>query len=147
MTLTLCACALIPAGDHSEEPPAIFHEHAPIKNVCIVNNPEQQSGAVLVAIQSELKESNIESRVYEIFTNNPECEAWLFYMVNTQWADFADQGFHPYVSFVSLTLREPSGRIISTAFYWPGKDDEKERWRPTRTKLKPVVKMLLTGNK
>ncbi|KAF1045007.1 hypothetical protein [Xylophilus sp.] len=55
----------------------VYHLHAPFKKVCIEFNPRTQVPDMVPALQAELRNRGIESRVFDSETAGRNCPVWL----------------------------------------------------------------------
>jgi len=116
--------------------------------VCIEFNPDTQVPDFIPALQAELKERGVKSRVLDRGTVNNECKVWVRYLAVIAWGiPSTDDHYRPYLSNASLYMVEANGRLMSASHFeihWP---IGLGQWASTRKKLSPVVYSLLTGFK
>lgn len=124
----------------------IYHLHPTVKNVCIEYNPLTQVSDVVPALQAELRNHSVESRVYSSNAWSDRCPLWLRYSAYVDWGTppFSDQ-HKPYLNRASLTLQRNNGQVLSTSHYSVDSSFSTGKWATTRDKLGPVVTALLTG--
>jgi len=124
----------------------IYHLHPQFKDVCIEYNPQAEVTDMVPLLQTVLRDHGIESRVYERFVLQPQCEVWLRYVAEVEWAlpPLEDQ-YKLNVSAFSLKLQQANGLVLSSSDYRDNGFLGRGKWASTRDKLKPVVSALLTG--
>ncbi|MGN6827194.1 cell division protein FtsI [Paucibacter sp. M5-1] len=124
----------------------VHHGDAPPRSVCIEYNREVQMADLVPALQAELRELRISSRVYSAGTAPPDCETWLRYAASIQW-DIPPlaEGYRAYVNAATLSLHKLDGRLIAHSSYALDGDLRSSKWASTRRKLAPVVKAVITG--
>lgn len=116
------------------------------KQVCIEFNAEAPAPDLLPALQAELRGHGITTRV--LVAGGPEtgCQIWLRYVAVVQWDTPRGSSVHrAYVAQLSLTLQDESGALMSTSQYQLGGWFAPSKWSPTRDKVAPVVRSLVTG--
>jgi len=125
----------------------VHHGDAPVTALCIAYQRGAPAPELVPALQAELRELRISSRVYESEpAMQPDCRFWLHYSVQLQWGTPPlASGYQPYVQSASLSLRRADGRLLSSSSYQLDERFGIGRWASTRSKLAPVVKALITG--
>jgi hypothetical protein len=126
---------------------AVVHHGDPVpRRVCIVFNPDLPLQDFLPALQAELREHRVASRVFDSVAPRPDCDAWLRYSAQADWAapPLTDTP-RAYLRQAALHLHRPDGRFMATASYELSPYFGLTRWASTRRKLAPSVKTLLTG--
>lgn len=125
----------------------VYHEHAPLKAVCIEYNPQAPVANLLPVLQSELRRHRVDSRVYDEGAPPDRCEVWLHYRADVGWDQPPlESDWRPFLQSASLSLRRADGRVLSSSHYEA--DDSgfgRSKWASTQAKLAPVVAALLTG--
>ncbi len=135
------------AWGQSQSSQTVRHSHLPYRNVCIEYNRDCQVADLLPALQSELLERRLSSRVYEQGVEVPGCEVWLRYEAYLQWGTPPLRERHePYLQQATLSLHAPDGRLVVVSRYQLDGLLEIGKWSSTRRKLAPVVSALLTGH-
>jgi hypothetical protein len=142
------ALAYVPGGAGASQ--TVHHGAAVPEQVCIEFNRTVQAVDLLPALQAELREHRVGSRVYESGVNMPDCSVWLRYVASIEWGTPPmGSNYRPYLSAAALSLHGADGRLLATSAYLPEESWTAPlalgRWSPTRSKLAPVVKALLTG--
>jgi len=131
--------AVTPAGAKD----AIVHPHEPLQRICIELNPAVALADFVPAVQSELREHGIDSRLYDTGMQPADCPAVLHYTAFLDWDRRAlDQQYSMYMSYASLTLRSYSGTVLASASYEVGPVGL-DKWSSTRSKLSATVRALL----
>lgn len=142
------ALAYAPSGASASQ--TVHHGSAIPGSVCIEFNRSVQAVDLVPALQAELREHQVTSRVYEPGINSPDCAVWLRYVASIEWGTPPlASGYRPYLSAAALSLHRADGRLLATSAYLPEESWTAPlamgRWSSTRSKLAPVVKALLTG--
>lgn len=115
-------------------------------SVCIEFNRDVQSQELVPALQAELRQHRVASRVYELGMDGPDCRVWLRYVASVEWGQPPMSGaYRPYLSAAALSLHHVDGRLMSSSAYRLEEGLGLGRWSSTRDKLAPVVQALLTG--
>ncbi|MDB5818813.1 MAG: hypothetical protein JWQ11_2453, partial [Rhizobacter sp.] len=98
------------------------------------------------AMQAELKNHQIESRVYETGTSPTICPIWLRYYAYMEWGrpPMSDTETS-YLTMATLSLVTDDGRILSTSNYENTSFMGMGKWSPVRSKIAPVITALVTG--
>lgn len=122
----------------------VHHGHAPIKDVCVEYNRELPLDELVPALQAELKVQGVRSRVYDVGAGPSACEYWLRYAGSIAWGvPPLAEGHRPYLSSAAFSLHRADGLLLASSAY--AGQDALARWAPTRKKIAPVVKALITG--
>lgn len=115
-------------------------------SVCIEFNRDVQSQELVPALQAELRQHSVASRVYEVGMDGPDCRVWLRYVASIEWGQPPmSGGYRPYLSAAAFSLHHADGRLMSSSSYRLDEGMGLGRWSSTRDKLAPVVQALLTG--
>ena len=124
----------------------VHHGDAPVRAVCIELNRNVPLADLVPALQAELREQRVTSRVYEAGTELLGCEVWLRYAASVAWAQppFSER-YRPYLSAASLSLRKADGTVMASSDYQLDEDMGLSRWADTRHKLARTVYALVTG--
>jgi hypothetical protein len=130
----------------SEASQTVHHGDAPVSSLCIEYNRDAPAADLVPALQAELREHRVESRVYEAGTLPPRCEVWLRYVAAIQWGTPPlASGYRAYLSSAALSLHRANGRLMASSSYELDDRFGIGKWASTRSKLAPVVKALITG--
>jgi len=122
---------------------AIAHPHDAITRVCIELNPTVALSDFVPAVQSELRERGIDSRLYDTGMQPLDCPVVLNYTAFLDWdRRMMSDGYAAYLTFASLTLRNQHGTVLASANYEIGRTGL-DKWSSTRAKISPAVKALL----
>lgn len=122
---------------------AVVHEHGRIDNVCIQFNPSVGLDDFVPAVQRELRENRVDSRIYEQGMQPADCKALLRYSAFLDWGQRAmDDRYSAYLTFASMTLSTNDGRVLASANYESGRMGF-DKWSSTQSKISGVVKALL----
>jgi hypothetical protein len=141
-TALVSASSMVPGTAQN----AIAHKHSRIDNVCIQFNPAVGLVDFVPAVQRELRDNRVDSRLYEPGMQPPDCEAILYYSAFLDWDRRAmADGYSAYLTFASMTLRTRDGRVLASANYESGALGL-DKWSSTRTKIAGVVSALLANN-
>jgi len=134
----------IPYGStHASD--TVHHGHAPFDTLCIELNPETHSREFLPALQAELKQQRVESRLYE-GTLPAGCKVSLKYSAYIDWGiPPLGTEYQSYLASMTLVLRGDDGTVLSSSAYETDTALGWGKWSSTRAKLSPVVTALLTG--
>jgi len=124
----------------------VYHSHAPFKSLCIELNTSAPIADMVPALQAELSNHGIESRVYEKLVPIDACAVWLKYSAQVEW-EVPPFGEHhrAYISNAALTLLAADGHVLSTSSYELDPTFGMGKWTSTRSKIAPVVSALITG--
>lgn len=124
----------------------IHHGDAAVTALCIEYNRDAPTPDLIPALQAELRELRINSRVYEPNTIQQDCKVWLRYVAAIQYGTPPmASSYKAYISAVSLSLHRADGRLMASSSYELDDNWGRGRWASTRSKLAPVVKALITG--
>ncbi|MET0519728.1 MAG: cell division protein FtsI [Burkholderiaceae bacterium] len=126
----------------------VHHGDAPPRSglLCIEYNRETQLDELVPALQAELREQGLESRVYEQGTGLQECRFWLRYVATIQWAvPPLASSYRAYLSSAALSLHKADGSLMASSMYAAEDELSIGRWSTTRRKIAPVVKAVITG--
>jgi hypothetical protein len=122
---------------------AVVHEHGRIDNVCIQFNPAVGLDDFVSAVQRELRDNSVDSRIYEPGMQPADCKALLHYSAFLDWGQRAmDDRYAAYLTFASMTLSTSDGRVLASANYESGRMGL-DKWSSTQSKISGVVKALL----
>ncbi|WP_423597727.1 cell division protein FtsI [Roseateles sp. MS654] len=124
----------------------VHHGDAPVRAVCIEFNRNAPLEDLVPAMQAELKEQGVDSRVYEPGTGLQQCGVWLRYVATIEWGvPPMSGGYRANLSAASLSLHRADGTLLSSSSYLADENFGMARWAGTRNKIAPVVKALVTG--
>lgn len=122
------------------------HPHDELHNICVELNPTVIVADFIPELQKQLRDREIESRIYAAGNVPADCEAILYYTVLTQWGSplFSDE-LRPYITDINLLLKK-NGKVLANAAYrLDGMAYDK--WGSTGRKLSPLLqKMLSSGS-
>lgn len=122
----------------------IHHGDASVREVCIQYNRELPLDELVSALQAELKEQGVRSRVYDVGMGLSTCAHWVRYVGSIEWGTPPfEQAPRLYLNTASFALHRADGRLLSTSSY--ASDSSIGRWGSTRKKIAPVIKALITG--
>jgi hypothetical protein len=124
----------------------VYHLHPTLSQVCIEYNRDSQVAGLIPAMQVELKNHQIESRVFESGTSPTLCPVWLRYHAYMEWGrpPMSDNDIS-YLTLATLSLVTDDGRILSTSNYENAGFLGSGKWSPVRSKIAPVITALVTG--
>ncbi len=141
-TALVSASSMVPGAAEN----AIAHKHSHIDNICIQFNPDVGLADFVPAVQRELRDHSVDSRLYEAGMQPQDCKALLYYSAFLDWEQRAmDDQYTAYLTFASMTLRTGDGRVLASANYEGGQLGL-DKWSSTRTKISGVVRALLENN-
>lgn len=141
-TALVGASSMVPGAAEN----AVSHKHSRIDNICIQFNPDVGIADFVPAVQRELREYSVDSRIYEVGMQPQDCEALLYYSAFLDWDQRAlNDRYSAYMTFANMTLRTNDGRVLASANYEGGQLGL-DKWSSTRTKIAGVVKALLANN-
>lgn len=124
----------------------VHHGDAPISSVCIEFNRNAQLADLVPALQAELREQRVASRVYEAGTDLQTCPVWLRYAATIEWDIPPLATRHrAYLSGAALSLQRADGRLMASSHYRLDEELGISKWADTRRKLARVVKAVITG--
>ena len=140
------AVASIIATGPSSAKNTVYHEHRSLDTVCVEYNPLTPDPEIAPALQAELKNHEIESRVYDAGGAPASCHFRLSYTADIEWGTPPlGAGYKPYIRDATLTLRDENGLVLSSSAYSLDGVFQMGKWAPSRSKLAPVVTALVTG--
>ncbi|MDI4633524.1 cell division protein FtsI [Pelomonas sp. V22] len=124
----------------------VHHGEPVMQSLCIEYNRATQLEDLVPALQLELREQGVSSRVYEPGSGQQECRYWLRYAATIEWGQppLAD-GYRAYLSSAALSLHNANGNLMASSAYAVDSDYGSSKWSTTRRKLAPVVKAVITG--
>lgn len=124
----------------------VHHGDAPLHSVCIEYNRLAQLEDLVPALQIELREQGVSSRVYESGSGLQECQFWLRYAATIEWGlPPLGKNYRAFLSSAALSLHRANGSLMASSAYAVDADTGASRWSTTRRKLAPVVKAVITG--
>lgn len=125
----------------------VHHPHEPLTRLCIEFNRGSPVDDLVPALLGELKRYGIEGRVYESGTPAALCEVWLRYAASIDWGiPPLGSDYRSFMSAASLSLQRSDGQLLASSRYQLDEGFGSGKWAPTRHKLEPVVKALITGD-
>jgi hypothetical protein len=124
----------------------VYHEHHSLDAVCVEYNPLTPDPDIAPALQAELRNHAIDSRIYEAGGTPPTCRFRITYTADIEWGTppFAS-GYKSYMRDATLTLRDENGAVLSSSAYSLDGVFQMGKWATSRSKLAPVVTALVTG--
>jgi len=124
----------------------VHHGDAPLRSVCIEYNQRAQLEDLVPALQQDLAEQGVSSRVYASSSDWKECKVWLRYAATVEWGipPLSDR-YRAYLSSASLSLHRDDGSFMASSAYAVDADYGVSKWSTTQRKLAPVVKAIITG--
>ena len=124
----------------------VYHEHRALDAVCVEYNPLTPDPDIAPALQAELRNHAIDSRIYEEGGAPPSCRFRVTYTADIEWGTppFAS-GYKSYIRDATLTLRDENGTVLSSSAYSLDGVFQMGKWATSRSKLAPVVTALVTG--
>lgn len=125
----------------------VHHGDAPPTSLCIEYRREVPMADLVPALQAELRDLRISSRVYEAGSAPIDCRAWLRYEAAVQW-DIPPmaEDYRPFLSAAALSLHGADGRLMGRSSYvLESSEFRSSKWASTRRKLAPVLKAVITG--
>ena len=124
----------------------VYHEHRSLDTVCVEYNPLTPDPDIAPALQAELKDHEIDSRIYEAGGTPSSCHFRLTYTADIEWGTPPlASGYKSYIRDATLTLRDENGLVLSSSAYSLDGVFQMGKWAPSRSKLAPVVTALVTG--
>jgi hypothetical protein len=124
----------------------VYHEHKSMDTVCVEYNPLTPDPDIAPALQAELKDHEIDSRIYEAGGTPSSCRFRLSYTADIEWGTPPlGAGYKSYIRNATLTLRDENGLVLSRSAYSLDGVFQMGKWAPSRSKLAPVVTALVTG--
>lgn len=122
---------------------SVTHPHEHIDEVCIEVNRDAPFYDFVAAVQTELRENGIRSRLYDAGLYPLSCRATLDYSAFLDWdRRVLGDDYSPYLIYAAFTLRS-NGRVLASSSYEQGTLD---KWSSTQKKISGAVKELLAGN-
>jgi hypothetical protein len=124
----------------------VYHEHKSLDSVCVEYNPLTPDPDIAPALQAELRNHEIDSRIYEQGGAPTSCHFRVTYTADIEWGTppFAS-GYKSYIRDATLTLRDENGTVLSSSAYSLDGVFQMGKWATSRSKLAPVVTALVTG--
>ena len=124
----------------------VYHEHKALDVVCVEYNPLTPDPDIAPALQAELRNHEIDSRIYEEGGTPSSCKFRVTYTADIEWGTppFAS-GYKSYIRDATLTLRDENGTVLSSSAYSLDGTFQMGKWATSRSKLAPVVTALVTG--
>lgn len=124
----------------------VHHGEPVMSSLCIEYNRMTPLEDLVPALQLELREQGVASRVYESGSGQQECRYWLRYAVTIEWGTPPlSSGYRAYLSSAALSLHHANGSLMASSAYAVDSDYGTSKWSTTRRKLAPVVKAVITG--
>ena len=124
----------------------VYHEHRALDTVCVEYNPQTPDPDIVPALQAELRDHEIDSRIYEAGGAPSSCHFRLTYTADIEWGTPPlASGYKSYIRDATLTLRDENGLVLSSSAYSLDGVFQMGKWAPSRSKLAPVVTALVTG--
>jgi hypothetical protein len=140
------AAASVIATGPSSAKNTVYHEHRSLDTVCVEYNPLTPDPDIAPALQAELRNHEIDSRVYEMGGAPSTCHFRLSYTADIEWGTPPfGAGYKSYIRDATLTLRDENGLILSSSAYSLDGVFQMGKWATSRSKLAPVVTALVTG--
>ena len=136
--------AISTGPSHSKN--TVYHEHRSLDTVCVEYNPLTPDPDIAPALQAELRNHEIDSRIYEEGGAPASCHFRVTYTADIEWGTppFGD-GYKSYLREATLTLRDENGTVLSSSAYALDGPFQMGKWSTSRSKLAPVVTALVTG--
>ena len=124
----------------------VYHEHKAMDSVCVEYNPLTPDPDIAPALQAELRDHEIDSRIYEQGGTPASCKFRVTYTADIEWGTppFAS-GYKAYLRDATLTLRDENGTVLASSAYTLDGTFQMGKWATSRSKLAPVVTALVTG--
>jgi hypothetical protein len=124
----------------------VYHEHKALDSVCVEYNPLTPDPDIAPALQAELHNHEIESRIYEEGGAPTSCKFRITYTADIEWGTPTfGTGYKSYIRDATLTLRDENGTVLSSSAYSLDGTFQMGKWATSRSKLAPVVTALVTG--
>jgi hypothetical protein len=124
----------------------VYHEHKAMDAVCVEYNPLTPDPDIAPALQAELRNHEIDSRIYEQGGTPPSCRFRVTYTADIEWdTPPFGSGYKSYIRDATLTLRDENGTVLSSSAYSLDGTFQMGKWATSRSKLAPVVTALVTG--
>ena len=143
-TGAVAVSAISNGPSHSKN--TVYHEHKALDAVCVEYNPLTPDPDIAPALQAELRNHEIDSRIYEEGGAPVSCRFRITYTADIEWGTptFGD-GYKSYLRDATLTLRDENGTVLSSSAYALDGPFQMGKWATSRSKLAPVVTALVTG--
>ena len=143
-TGAVAVSAISNGPSHSKN--TVYHEHKALDAVCVEYNPLTPDPDIAPALQAELRNHEIDSRIYEEGGAPSSCHFRITYTADIEWGTptFGD-GYKSYLRDATLTLRDENGTVLSSSAYALDGPFQMGKWATSRSKLAPVVTALVTG--
>lgn len=123
----------------------MVHPHDELRNICVEINSTVIIPDFIPELQKQLREREIESRIYAVGNAPANCDALLYYTVLTQWGSplFSDE-LRPYITDINLLLKK-NGKVLANAAY---KLDGMayDKWSSTGKKLSPLLSKMFSAD-
>jgi hypothetical protein len=132
----LCTAFLI-SGCTTINVKKIDRASAPIRLLCIEENPRVAVTDLLSFLETSFQRHGIKTAVYRENSVPASCEYSLWYSAIRGW-DLA-----PFLRFAEFRIRR-GAETVATATYKHGGGFALDKWESTETKLTPLVEELLT---
>jgi len=143
-TGAVAVSAISTGPSHSRN--TVYHEHPTLDAVCVEYNPLTPDPDIAPALQAELRNHAIESRIYEEGGAPPSCRFRVTYTADIEWGTPPfGSGYKSYIRDATLTLRDENGKVLSSSAYALDGTFQMGKWSTSRSKLAPVVTALVTG--
>ena len=124
----------------------VYHEHKALDTVCVEYNPLTPDPDIAPALQAELRNHEIDSRIYEEGGAPTSCHFRVTYTADIEWGTPPfGSGYKSYIRDATLTLRDENGTVLSSSAYSLDGTFQMGKWATSRSKLAPVVTALVTG--
>jgi hypothetical protein len=124
----------------------VYHEHKAMDAVCVEYNPLTPDPDIAPALQAELRNHEIDSRIYEQGGAPATCRFRVTYTADIEWdTPPFGSGYKSYIRDATLTLRDENGTVLSSSAYSLDGTFQMGKWATSRSKLAPVVTALVTG--
>ena len=124
----------------------VYHEHKSLDAVCVEYNPLTPDPEIAPALQAELRNHEIDSRIYEEGGTPSSCKFRVTYTADIEWGTPPfGSGYKSYIRDATLTLRDENGTVLSSSAYSLDGTFQMGKWATSRSKLAPVVTALVTG--
>ena len=143
-TGAVAVSAISTGPSHSRN--TVYHEHKALDAVCVEYNPLTPDPDIAPALQAELRNHEIDSRIYEEGGAPSSCHYRVTYTADIEWGTppFAE-GYKSYIRDATLTLRDEGGNVLASSAYSLDGPFQMGKWATSRSKLAPVVTALVTG--
>ncbi len=143
-TGAVAVSAISTGPSHSKN--TVYHEHRALDVVCVEYNPLTPDPDIAPALQAELRNHEIDSRIYEEGGAPTSCRYRITYTADIDWGTPPfGSGYKSYLRDATLTLRDENGTVLSSSAYALDGAFQMGKWATSRSKLAPVVTALVTG--